>query len=118
MEQREIICTTCPMGCHVTVTMEDSKILSVKGNTCARGDVYARQEVTDPRRVITTTIGLTDGGVLPVKSDNAVSKNRIPEFMHKIHDTAIKPPVQIGDVLIPDIDGEGSNIVATQNARA
>jgi CxxC motif-containing protein len=98
--------------------MEDSKILSVKGNTCARGDVYARQEVTDPRRVITTTIGLMDGGVLPVKSDNAVSKNRIPEFMHKIHDTAIKPPVQIGDVLIPDIDGEGSNIVATQNARA
>ena len=118
MEQREIICATCPMGCHVTVTMEDGKILDVKGNTCPRGDAYARQEVTDPRRVITTTIGLTDGKVLPVKSDNAVSKNRIPEFMQKIHHVAVKPPVQIGDVLIPDIDGEGNNIVATQNATA
>lgn len=48
MEKRELICIGCPMGCPMTVTMENGEVLSVSGNTCKRGDVYARKEVTNP----------------------------------------------------------------------
>lgn len=114
--EREIICTNCPMGCHVTVTLEDGKVVSVTGNTCPRGDAYARAEVTDPKRTITTTVGLVGGGVLPCKSSAALSKAHIDEYLEKVHEISAERPVAIGDVLLADIDGNGVNIVATANA--
>ncbi len=114
--EREIICTSCPMGCHVTVTMDGTEITKIVGNTCPRGAAYARAEVTDPRRTITTTVLLAGGGVLPVKSNKALSKKRIPEFLNIVHQVVAERPVTIGEVLVADIDGEGTDIVATQNA--
>ena len=34
MEKIQLICIGCPMGCPMTVEMEDGKVLSVTGNTC------------------------------------------------------------------------------------
>lgn len=74
--EREIICTSCPMGCHVTVTMNGEEIIRITGNTCARGERYARSEITNPTRTLTTTVALADGGVLPVRSDAPLAKER------------------------------------------
>ena len=44
MEQT-ITCINCPVGCRMTVRLSDSgEVISVTGNTCPRGDKYARQE--------------------------------------------------------------------------
>lgn len=48
MEIRHLTCISCPMGCPITVEMEDGQVVSVTGNTCKRGDIYARKEVTNP----------------------------------------------------------------------
>ena len=48
MEERKLTCIGCPMGCPLIVTMEAGEVISVTGNTCKRGDVYARKEVTNP----------------------------------------------------------------------
>ena len=114
--EREIICTNCPMGCHVTVELNGEEIVKITGNTCARGERYARNEITDPKRTITTTVALSDGGVLPVKSDAPLSKKHIAQYLEEIHGIRAERPVLIGDVLLEDIDGQGVNIVATQNA--
>ena len=53
MSERELICIGCPMGCPIVVKMEDGKVTSVTGNTCPRGEAYARKEVTDPRQSMT-----------------------------------------------------------------
>ena len=54
MQKNEIItCINCPMGCRMEVTLEDGAVVSVKGNTCKRGDLYAHQECTQPLRMIT-----------------------------------------------------------------
>ena len=45
MEKREMICIMCPMGCHLTVTI-DGENIDVKGNSCNRGVVFAKEEVT------------------------------------------------------------------------
>ena len=55
MEEKNLICIGCPMGCPLTVKMEHGEVVSVTGNTCKRGDIYARKEVTNPTRIVTST---------------------------------------------------------------
>ena len=71
MEKRELICIGCPMGCPLTVTLDGGAVVIVQGNTCPRGDAYARKEVTAPTRIVTTTVRVT-GGTLPVRCENGV----------------------------------------------
>ena len=48
-------CIVCPIGCHLEAEVSDSgEILSVSGNTCKRGETYIRDEVTNPRRTLTS----------------------------------------------------------------
>ncbi len=61
MEIRNLTCISCPMGCQITVEMDGSEVLSVTGNTCKRGDVYARKEVTNPTRIVTSTVKVIGG---------------------------------------------------------
>ena len=79
MSERELICIGCPMGCPIVVKMEDGKVTSVTGNTCPRGDAYARKEVTDPTRIVTTTVRVADGKVpmINVKTEHDISKDKI-----------------------------------------
>ena len=65
MEKRELTCIGCPLGCSITVTMENAEILDVTGNTCKRGDAYARKEVTHPTRIVTSTVRVS-GGTIPM----------------------------------------------------
>ena len=71
MEKRELICIGCPMGCPLTVTLDGGAVVTVQGNTCPRGDAYARREVTAPTRIVTTTVRV-NGGTLPVRCENGV----------------------------------------------
>ena len=119
MERRELICIGCPMGCPMTVDMEGDEI-TVKGNHCARGAAYAKKEVTSPTRSVTSSI-CVDGGVMPVvsvKTKQDVPKGAIWDVMQVIHQTRVKAPVSIGDVLVQDCAGTGGDLVATRNVAA
>lgn len=119
MEKRELVCVACPLGCGITVSIDDNGSVSeVTGNTCKRGDTYARNEVTAPARSLTTTVRV-DGGkayVVPVKSAGPIPKGMMFQCMKEINKASIKAPVKIGDVVIKDILGTGVDIVATNNA--
>ena len=69
METRELTCIGCPMGCQITVELEKGEVKSVTGNTCAKGDTYARKEVTNPTRIVTSTVILHNGAkpVFPLR---------------------------------------------------
>ena len=41
METKSFICINCPLGCPLTVTVENGEVKSVTGNTCKRGELYA-----------------------------------------------------------------------------
>ena len=116
--QKNIICVACPMGCGMTVEISESgEIVSVAGNTCKRGDAYARTECTNPVRSLATTVKV-DGGiynVVPCKSAGALPKDKIMECMNVINNAQAKAPVALGDVLIENILGTGINIVATNH---
>ncbi len=115
MEIREMTCIACPMGCALTVSLDGGEIISVAGNTCPRGEKYAKTECTHPTRSLTTTVKVENGmhPVVPVKSDGAVPKEKILDCVEALKHITVKAPVKIGDVVAEDICGTGINIVAT-----
>ena len=120
MNERELICIGCPMGCPILVKMEDGKVASVTGNTCPRGEAYARKEVTDPTRIVTTTVRVADGKVpmINVKTEHDIPKDKIFDCIAALRGVTIKAPVHIGDIVLENVAGTGVNIVASGNVDA
>jgi len=111
----KLICIECPRGCELAAEIEDGAVKSVTGNFCKKGLQYAQDECIRPVRVLTTTVRMADGRMLPVKTDRGVDKNKIFDIMRLAYKLAVSPPVQIGQILAENIDGAGANIVATKN---
>lgn len=120
MEKRELICIGCPLGCPLTVTMEAGEVVSVEGNTCKRGDVYARKEVTNPTRIVTSTV-MVEGGsdvTVSVKTQSDVPKGKIFECVKSLKGVVMTAPVHIGDVVVANAAGTGVDFIATSNVEA
>ncbi len=113
--KKNLTCVACPLGCPIEVVIENGEVVSVTGNTCKRGDAYARSEVTNPERSLTTSVKIEGGvhPVVPVKSSGPVPKGKMFDCMKEINAASIKAPVKIGDVVIKNILGLGVDIVAT-----
>lgn len=79
MEKRNLTCIGCPMGCALLVEMNGKEIISVTGNTCKKGAEYAVKEVTDPTRIVTTTVRVKNGNmpVVSVKTAQDIPKGKI-----------------------------------------
>lgn len=116
MEKRELICIGCPLGCMVTVEMENGEIKSVTGNTCKRGDDYARKEVTNPTRIVTSTVMVKNGNLdmVSVKTQHDIPKGKMFDCVHALKGVCVEAPVHIGDVILTDVCGTGVDIIATK----
>ena len=116
MEQT-ITCINCPVGCRMTVRLSDSgEVLSVTGNTCPRGDKYARQECTLPQRTITAVVP-AEGSETPlsVKTANPVPKSMISAIMGELSRVRVSLPVRTGDVVLANVLDTGVDVVATRD---
>lgn len=116
MEVREMTCIGCPLGCSLTVKM-DGETIEVKGNTCRRGEDYAKKEVTNPTRIVTSSVHVTGGNLemVSVKTQRDIPKDKIFAVMEEIRKVTAQAPVAIGDVLIDNCAGTGVSVVATKN---
>ena len=114
MEKRRLTCVECPMGCLIEVTIDNGVAVSVVGNSCPRGKMYAENEVVCPKRVVTSTVKTADGRMLPVKTDRPVKKSEIFSVMKKINEYVAVAPKRIGDVLIKNVESD-ADLVATGN---
>ena len=109
-----LTCIECPMGCALSVEMQDGKVISVAGNNCARGKMYAENEVICPMRVVTSTVKTEKGVPVSVKTDKPVKKANMFDVIKKINSVTVKTPLRIGDVVIEDVS-DGANVVVTIN---
>jgi len=115
---KEYTCIGCPIGCPLQLVHKGSKITEISGNECDRGAKYAKQEFTDPRRELSTTVEIVGAHWkrLPVKVTGPVKKGRILEAARKIHTLQVKAPVKLGQVLIEDFLGnKGIAVVACRS---
>ncbi len=117
MERKELICIGCPLGCNLTVEMDGGQVVSVNGNTCKRGDDYARKELTDPRRIVTSTVPVAGGNlpVVSVKTATDIPKNKIRECLLALKGVTLTAPVQIGDVIVENVADTGVDVIATKS---
>ena len=95
-----ITCIVCPMGCPLQVTKLENGY-KVEGNTCKRGIKYAQEELTNPKRVITTTVKLENSylNLLPVKTEDSVPKGMIFEIMEELDKIKVSAPIKVGDII-------------------
>lgn len=120
VETRVMNCIMCPMGCELTVTIENGNVTGVTGNTCPRGPVYAKDEVTAPKRMLTSTV-VIEGGMLPllpVVSASVLPKGSILECASYLRGVKAKAPVKTGDVIVKNILGLGVDIIASRDMEA
>lgn len=113
MNQQEITCIVCPVGCRISVTMENDTITEITGYSCKRGEQYARQECTAPERMLTLVIPVEGSAVpLSVKTEKPVPKKDIPLCLAAIR--AMNPvlPVQEGDVIESNLAGLHIRLIA------
>lgn len=117
MERRELICIGCPMGCALSVELERRELIKITGHTCPKGEIYARKEVTSPTRIVTTTIPVRNGRlpVVSVKTSCDIPKDMIKDCIAALKGLTVEAPIRIGEVLVTDIAGTGSKIIATRN---
>jgi CxxC motif-containing protein len=116
--EKTLTCIECPKGCKLTVATDGSYVLSVTGNQCPKGEKYARQEVENPLRVLTTSVfclGL-DLKMLPVKTSGPIPKAKVLEVMPLVLKIRVKKSVKPGDVIQADFAGLGVDLVATRSA--
>lgn len=117
METRELICINCPLGCSLTVTMENNEVKKVEGNTCKKGESYGKKEVTNPTRIVTSSVRVCGGSlpVVSVKTAFDIPKGKIADCARALKSVTVTAPVHIGDVVLKDVSGTGVDIVATKN---
>ena len=116
MAETEIItCINCPVGCRMEVTHEGEEVLSVQGNTCKRGDAYARQECVAPLRMVTAVAPVQDREMpVSLKTRTPIPKKLIAACMEAIMASPFTAPIAAGDVLIENVCGCGVDVIATK----
>ncbi|MDF3004208.1 MAG: NAD(FAD)-dependent dehydrogenase [Oscillospiraceae bacterium] len=120
MKSQNLTCIGCPLGCSLQVTLDDTgAVAKVQGHTCPRGDLYARKEITNPTRIVTSTVRVTGSKdcavTVSVKTESDISKTKIFDCIKEIKNITVCAPVKIGDVVKANVAGTGVNIIATKN---
>ena len=120
MSMIELTCIGCPLGCPLKVTMEGNEVVEVAGNTCPKGAIYAKKEVTNPTRIVTSTVRVCGGTcvMVNVKTESDIPKSKIFECVEALKGVEVVAPVKIGDVVLADVAGTGVNVIAARNISA
>lgn len=117
--QRELTCICCPVGCALTVNIASDNNVTVTGNRCPRGAAYGEKEVTNPTRIVTSTVrvaGYPDT-VVSVKTASDIPKGKITDCMKALAGVTATAPIHVGDVIVKNVADTGVDIVATRSFR-
>ena len=104
------------MGCALTVRVDEGGEAVVTGNKCPRGAAYGAKEVTNPTRVVTSTVRVAgrEDTVVSVKTAEDIPKGKITACMKALENVEVTLPIQVGDVVLENVADTGVNIIATR----
>lgn len=116
-EKRELTCIGCPIGCMLDVSLEDNKVVDVKGNTCLKGKTYAEKECTNPTRIVTSSVKVRNGEIdaVSVKTEADIPKSMIMKCVEELKGITVEAPVNVGDIIVRNVAGTKVNIIATKS---
>ena len=110
--ERNLICIVCPRGCHLTIDENNN----VTGNSCPRGVPYAINEVTCPKRILTSTVKIISKSLnrLPVITSAEIEKDKMFEIMREINKVEVKAPIKMHEIIIKNVLNTGVDIISTR----
>jgi CxxC motif-containing protein len=113
----EIICVACPKGCRLQAVRDEGGQILVSNAGCKRGQEYAVSEITDPRRMVASTVKVKNAlhPLLPVYTSAPFPKGRINELLVELRKVELDAPVKMDQVVIDNVLGTGINIVASRD---
>ena len=116
---QELICITCPKGC-ITKAWKEKGDIKIEGKICKKGKAYIKQEYIEPKRVLTSTVVVERSPIsrLPVRTREAIPKKKLFMAMNQLSKIRVKPPVKIGDVIIPNLLNTGIDVIASDDLYA
>jgi CxxC motif-containing protein len=118
MKKEEMICIVCPIGCHLEIEIDDNDtIMEVTGGQCPRGEVYARKELTNPTRMLTSTVRIVGAMYerLPVITSQDIPKGKMFDVMKEIAKVTVEAPVVNKQIIIENVCGLGVDIIASRS---
>ncbi len=116
--KQELTCIVCPRGCLIQL-IKENEVYICSGNQCKRGEVYAIQEVSEPRRMLTTTVSIKGSKLkrCPVVSRSAIRKEDIFKMIDELEKVVLQAPIQVNDVVISNILDSGIDIIASRSIK-
>jgi CxxC motif-containing protein len=110
---KNLICIQCPRGCHLSI---DTETLEVTGNSCPRGAAYAKTEITDPKRTVTSTVKVRGAAIArcSVKTSAPIKKGMMMDVMKELDKVEIEAPVSMNQVIVKDVLSTGVDIISTK----
>jgi CxxC motif-containing protein len=106
----------CPNGCRLRTEQTEEEII-VTGNKCRKGIGFARTEIINPTRIVTTTVRTAFPGipVLPVRTAGEIPKGQIPGLIRLLGAITLTKPVGIGGIVVENVLGLGVNVIASSD---
>jgi len=115
-DAREFLCIRCPKGCRLKVVRKGDEI-KVEGNECPLGEKYGREELLNPRRIVTSTVKIKNAMYprLPVRTAEPVPKDKIMDVIKALKGVVIEAPVKRGQVVLDDVANTGVPVIAERD---
>jgi CxxC motif-containing protein len=120
VETTKLICITCPKGCTLQVDREGKTVIEVSGAGCKRGPHYVKAELTDPRRMVATTVKVKGGlhPLIPVYTSAPFPKPKIFDLLAELRQLEVEAPVTGGQVVLENALGTGINVITSRGMHA
>ncbi|TFG82415.1 MAG: DUF1667 domain-containing protein [Erysipelotrichales bacterium] len=118
--KKEMVCIVCPIGCNLNIDLDDNlEIRGIIGNTCPRGEAYARKELTNPTRMLTSTVKIEGAQYerLPVSTSSDIPKPMMKAVMQQLRHVVVKAPVNNRDVIVANVCGLNVDIIASRTMK-
>ena len=118
--KKNMICTACPQGCPLTIEIHaDGYVLKTEGNKCPRGASYAKQEVENPMRTLTSIVVAEGLGIsmIPVRTDKPIPKSKLFEAMEEIKKLRVTKPIKRGEPIVKNLLGLNVDLVSTRTIK-
>lgn len=112
---RVYTCILCPNSCEITVEYEGKQVLRTEGNKCDKGLGYVTQELTDPKRTVTSSVLVTGGDrpLASVRLTAPISRDLIFPLMEQLQKLVLTAPVVPGTVILEKVFGSEANLITT-----
>ena len=116
MSEKTMTCIQCPRGCRLSVEVEAGVVGLVRGNGCELGPSWAKQEIEDPVRTLTTSVRVLRGreDLVSVRTDGAIPRRLLAEALSVAKELRIEAPVVLGRIVAENLAGTGVALIATR----